>query len=79
MTLRGAAGLLMAIASVSLAGCARHADDADSTRSVGSVIVPSRDTGSLSATVQDTNVELQERLSRLEREARAGARTHGCG
>ena len=78
MTSRGAAYLLFVIASTALAACARHADDADSTRSVGSVIVPSRDTGTLSATVQDTNVEMQERLSRLEREARALAHTDGC-
>lgn len=77
MTSRGA-GLLIATASLALASCARHTDDRDSTRSVGSVIVPSRDTGTLPATVQDTNVEMQERLSRLEREARALAHTDGC-
>lgn len=77
MTSRGA-GLLIATASLALTSCARHTDDRDSTRSVGSVIVPSRDTGTLPATVQDTNVEMQERLSRLEREARALAHTDGC-
>ena len=78
MTSRGVKRLLLLVTIVALAACARHADDADSTRSVGSVIVPSRDTGTLSATVQDTNVEMQERLSRLEREARALAHTDGC-
>ena len=76
--LRRAAWWMFAAASVTLAACARHADGVDSSRSVGSVIVPSRDTARLPATVQDTNVELQERLSRLEREARALARTDGC-
>ena len=78
MTARGAACLFLAGVSVALGACAREADRGDSSRSVGSVIVPPRDTARLSATVQDTNVELQERLSRLEREARALARTDGC-
>jgi len=78
VTVRRAVWLLLAAAGVTLAACARHADDADSTRSVGSVIVPSRDTTRLPATVQDTNVAMQERLSRLEREARALAHTSGC-
>ena len=78
MTRRSAACLLLAGASLALAACAPHADRGDSSRSVGSVIVPTRDTARLPATVQDTNVELQERLSRLEREARGLARTDGC-
>lgn len=73
-----AASLLLVAAGVALAACARHSDGGDSTRSVGSVIVPSRDTATLPATVQDTNVAMQERLSRLEREARALARSSGC-
>jgi hypothetical protein len=76
--LRRAARLLLAGVSLTLAACARHADRGDSSRSVGSVIVPSRDTARLPATVQDTNVALQARLSRLEREARALAHTDGC-
>jgi hypothetical protein len=75
---RRAPCLLLIVANITLAACARRADDGDSTRSVGSVMVPSRDTGTPSATVQDTNVEMQERLSRLEREARALAHTDGC-
>ena len=78
MTARRAASLLLVGAGLALAGCARHSDRNDSSRSVGSVIVPTRDTARLPATVQDTNVELQERLSRLEREARAIAHTDGC-
>lgn len=78
MTVHRAGCLLLVGASLALTACARHADRGDSSRSVGSVIVPSRDTARLPATVQDTNVELQERLSRLEREARALARTDGC-
>lgn len=75
---RGAAWWTCIAAGVTLGACARHADRVDSSRSVGSVIVPPRDTARLPATVQDTNVELQERLSRLEREARALAHTDGC-
>jgi hypothetical protein len=75
---RRAAWSMCLAASITLGACARHADAVDSSRSVGSVIVPSRDTARLPATVQDTNVELQERLSRLEREARALAHTDGC-
>ena len=78
MTLRGAAWLLVAAANPALVACARRSDAGDSTRSVGSVLVPSRDTVKLSATVQDTLVEMQERLSRLENEARALAHTGGC-
>ena len=78
MTVHRAGCLLLVGASLALTACARHADRGDSSRSVGSVIVPPRDTARLPATVQDTNVELQERLSRLEREARALARTDGC-
>jgi hypothetical protein len=74
----GAAWLLLAVAGATLVACARGGDVADSTRSVGSVIVPPRDTGALPATVQDTNVVLQERLSRLEHEARELAHTSGC-
>lgn len=70
--------LLRVVAGVALVGCAPHADGGDSTRSVGSVIVPSRDTIAPPATVQDTNVAMQEELSRLEREARALAHTGGC-
>jgi hypothetical protein len=73
-----AAWAMCVAASVTLGACARHADGVDSSRSVGSVIVPPRDTARLPATVQDTNVELQERLSRLEGEARALAHTDGC-
>lgn len=69
---------LLVVANVALAACARHADGGDSTRSVGSVIVPSRDTITPPATVQDTNVEMQETLSRLEREARTLAHAGGC-
>jgi len=75
---RRAAWLACVATSVSLAACARHPEGGDSTRSVGSVIVPERDTATLPATVQDTNVEMQEKLSRLEREARALAHTAGC-
>lgn len=75
---RRAACLLLAGASFALAACTRQGDRGDSSRSVGSVLVPPRDTARLPATVQDTNVALQERLSRLEREARALARTDGC-
>ncbi|HEX5971682.1 MAG TPA: hypothetical protein VFY85_07130 [Gemmatimonadaceae bacterium] len=78
MTVHRAPCLLLVGAGLALTACARHADRGDSSRSVGSVIVPPRDTARLPATVQDTNVELQERLSRLEREARALARTDGC-
>jgi hypothetical protein len=78
VTRRRAACLTLAGAGLALAACAPRADRGDSSRSVGSVIVPPRDTARLPATVQDTNVELQERLSRLEREARALARTDGC-
>lgn len=78
MTTLRAASLLLIGASLPFAACARHADGGDSSRSVGSVIVPPRDTTRLPATVQDTNVALQERLSRLEREARALAHTDGC-
>ena len=78
MIARGAAGLLLLVATVAtLAACAPREGSADSTRSVGSVIIRSRDTAALPATVQDTNVALQERLTRLEREARVLARTDG--
>ena len=60
MTKRRAAWLSCLAASVALAACARRAADRVSTRSVGSVIVPPRDTATLPATVQDTNVEMQE-------------------
>ena len=63
---------------VALAACARPDGAHDTTRSVGSVLVPSRDTIAPPATVQDTNVAEQERLTRLEREARALAHTEGC-
>ena len=81
MTSRGAASLVLIVASVALVACARRADNGDSTRasrSVGSVLVPSRDTIAPPATVQDTNVAMQERLSRLEHEARELAHTGGC-
>lgn len=78
MTSSGVAWLLLGAASITLASCARRGAESDSTRSVGSVIVPPRDTAALSATVQDTNVEMQEKLSRLEREARALAHADGC-
>jgi hypothetical protein len=74
----GLTWLLLAVAGTSFAACARGGESADSTRSVGSVIVPPRDTATLPATVQDTNVVLQERLSRLEHEARELAHTSGC-
>lgn len=69
-----------------LAACVRHGDGSDSTRatpgattrSVGTVLVPPRDTVRPPATVQDTNVALQARLTRLEHEARALAHTNGC-
>ena len=85
MISRGAACRLVGVA-VFLSACARRGDGADSpraapssgTRSVGAVIVPPRDTSRLPATVQDTNVELQARLTRLEREARALAHADGC-
>jgi hypothetical protein len=76
--MHGAARALFVAASVAFAACARRPDGGDSTRSVGSVLIPSRDTVAPSATVQDTNVALQEKLTRLEREARALARTSGC-
>jgi len=76
---RGAACTLLLVAtSATLAACARRDNGADSTRSVGSVLIRSRDSAALPATVQDTNVAMQERLTRLEREARALARTDGC-
>lgn len=81
MTSRGAASLVLIVASVTLVACARRADNGDSTRasrSVGSVLVPSRDTIAPPATVQDTNVAMQERLSRLEHEARELAHAGGC-
>jgi hypothetical protein len=74
----GAGWLLLIATGMTLTACGRGRAGADSTRSVGSVLVPSRDTGALPATVQDTNVLLQERLSRLEREARELAHTAGC-
>lgn len=80
MSSRRAAGLLLAV-GITLVACARHGDGADSTsstRSVGSVLVPSPDTAALPATVQDTNVAMQVRLSRLEHEARELAHTGGC-
>jgi len=76
--MRGAACVLFGAASVAVGACARRPDGGDSTRSVGSVLIPSRDTVAPPATVQDTNVALQEKLTRLEREARALARTSGC-
>jgi hypothetical protein len=78
MMSRGAVWLLCVTASLALAACTTRSGEGDSTRSVGSVLVPSRDTVTPSATVQDTNVALQQRLTRLEREARALARTAGC-
>lgn len=78
MRLRRSAWWLVAVTGATLSACARGGDGADSTRSVGSVLVPPRDTAALPATVQDSNVALQERLSRLEREARELARTDGC-
>lgn len=78
MKVRGARWLQIAVGGMTLVACARGSDGADSTRSVGSVLVPPRDTGALPATVQDTNVILQERLSRLEHEARELAHTEGC-
>lgn len=78
MTARGAMRLLLAAATLAPVACGHRRDEGDSTRSVGSVIVPSRDTVTPPATVQDTNVALQERLTRLEREARALAHTAGC-
>lgn len=78
MTTPGAGWLLVIAAGALVGACAPHGDGIDSTRSVGSVIVPARDTAALPATVQDTNVALQERLTRLEHEARALAHTEGC-
>jgi hypothetical protein len=78
MNARGVTWLMLAIAGMTLAACRRGGESVDSTRSVGSVLVPPRDTGALPATVQDTNVVLQERLSRLEHEARELAHTEGC-
>lgn len=79
MTTASGVAWVMALAAGALVGaCAPRADGTDSTRSVGAVIVPARDTAALPATVQDTNVALQERLTRLEHEARALARTDGC-
>jgi len=76
---RSRAACLVALAAgASLGACTPHTDGVDTTRSVGSVIVPTRDTATLPATVQDTNVALQERLTRLEHEARALAHTEGC-
>ena len=81
-----AASRLVGVPMLLLAACARQGEGSDSsrtasssaTRSVGTVIVPPRDTVRPPATVQDTNVALQARLTRLEREARALARTDGC-
>lgn len=70
--------VLLAAAGMMLGACARHDGARDSTRSVGAVLVPPRDTVTPPATVQDTNVAEQERLTRLEHEARALARTDGC-
>lgn len=64
--------------SAALAACARPDGTRDSTRSVGAVLVPPRDTITPPATVQDTNVAEQEHLTRLEHEARALAHTAGC-
>jgi len=83
---RGAACSLAGAAVALLGACARHGDRTDSTRpssasatrSVGAELVPPRNTTRPPATVQDTNVELQARLTRLEREARQLARTAGC-
>jgi hypothetical protein len=70
--------MLLVVAGAALAACSRDGAGRDSTRSVGSVLVPPRDTTPLPATVQDTNVAMQQTLTRLEREARALARTDGC-
>lgn len=86
MSPRSAALRLAGAAVVLVVACARHGDGSDSTRaaapsvtrSVGAVLVPPRDTVRPPATVQDTNVALQARLTRLEREARALAHTTGC-
>jgi len=75
---RRAACVLVSLAGVLSVACAGRGDGTDSTRSVGAVIVPSHDTVMLPATVQDTNVELQARLTRLEHEARALAHVDGC-
>lgn len=86
MILRPAACMLLLSAGALLVACARGSNGTDSTsaatssgtRSVGAVIVPPRDTSRLPATVQDTNVALQAKLTRLEREARALAHADGC-
>ena len=63
-----------------LAACAPkpQGERTDSSRSVGSVIVPLPTIPAPPATVQDTNVAERARLNRLEREARALAMTEGC-
>jgi hypothetical protein len=76
--MRRAAWIVALLASALAAACGSRADGIDSTRSVGAVLVPSHDTIAPPATVQDTNVELQARLTRLEHEARALAHSNGC-
>ena len=78
MTTRVAAWLVLVAAAGALGACTHRGGDRDSTRSVGAVLVPPRDTITPPATVQDTNVALQEQLTRLESEARALAHTAGC-
>jgi hypothetical protein len=60
------------------AACANRTERADTTHSVGAILIPPRDTVRPPATVQDTNVVEQQRLTKLEREARALARVDGC-
>jgi hypothetical protein len=78
LTARRVAAVALPLAVI-LAACAPKArETSDSTRSVGSVISPGRDLPTPPATVQDTNVAEQARLSRLEHEARELAKTDGC-
>lgn len=63
---------------IAVSACAQRGGGIDSTRAVGAVLIPPRNTVTPPATVQDTNVAEQEHLTRLEQEARALARTDGC-
>jgi hypothetical protein len=74
---------LVAGATLVLGACARQSDTRDTaaeraTRSVGSVIVHPPAGPPPPAAAADTNTADQARLTRLEREARALAKTEGC-
>jgi hypothetical protein len=75
---RVVAAVVLLGATAVAAACSSHMGGADTTHSVGALLIPPRDTVRPPATVQDTNVAEQARLTRLEREARALARADGC-